>query len=93
MWWKDCNTTSLSLANFVGSVVGFLNVCTIRLVASSLPQLKLDNSACQFQYTSLLKLELHCRRVIVETPIPKAKRGGIGKLNNPAKRRVLPVIL
>ena len=26
---------------------------------------------------------------IVETPIPKAKRSGIGKLNNPAKRRVL----
>ena len=26
--------------------------------------------------------------VIVETPIPKAKRSGIGKLNNPAKRRV-----
>jgi hypothetical protein len=26
-----------SLANFVGSVVGFLNVCKIRLVASSLP--------------------------------------------------------
>jgi hypothetical protein len=25
------------LANFVGSVVGFLNVCKIRLVASSLP--------------------------------------------------------
>jgi hypothetical protein len=25
---------------------------------------------------------------IVETPIPKAKRSGIGKLNNPAKRRV-----
>jgi len=23
-----------------------------------------------------------------ETPIPKAKRIGIGKLNNPAKRRV-----
>jgi hypothetical protein len=28
--------------------------------------------------------------VIVETPIPKAKRGGIGKLNNPAKRNLLP---
>ena len=26
---------------------------------------------------------------IVETPIPKGKRSGIGKLNNPAKRRVL----
>jgi hypothetical protein len=26
--------------------------------------------------------------VIRETPIPKAKRSGIGKLNNPAKRRV-----
>ena len=26
--------------------------------------------------------------IIVETPIPKAKRSGIGKLNNPAKRRV-----
>jgi hypothetical protein len=25
---------------------------------------------------------------IVETPIPKAERSGIGKLNNPAKRRV-----
>jgi hypothetical protein len=25
---------------------------------------------------------------IVETPIPKAQRSGIGKLNNPAKRRV-----
>jgi hypothetical protein len=25
---------------------------------------------------------------IVETPIPKAKRSGLGKLNNPAKRRV-----
>ena len=25
---------------------------------------------------------------IVETPIPKAKRSGIGKLNNPAQRRV-----
>jgi len=25
---------------------------------------------------------------IVETPISKAKRIGIGKLNNPAKRRV-----
>jgi len=26
--------------------------------------------------------------IIVETPIPKAKRSGIGKLNNPTKRRV-----
>jgi hypothetical protein len=26
---------------------------------------------------------------IVETPIPKAKRSGIGKLNNPAQRRVM----
>jgi hypothetical protein len=26
--------------------------------------------------------------IIRETPIPKAKRRGIGKLNNPAKRRV-----
>ena len=26
--------------------------------------------------------------IIRETPIPKAKRSGIGKLNNPAKRRV-----
>jgi hypothetical protein len=25
---------------------------------------------------------------VVETPIPKAKRSGIGKLNNPAQRRV-----
>jgi hypothetical protein len=25
---------------------------------------------------------------IVETPIPKAQRSGIGKLNNPAQRRV-----
>jgi hypothetical protein len=31
------DTNSLSLANFVGFVVGFLNVCTIRLVAFSLP--------------------------------------------------------
>jgi hypothetical protein len=31
------NTNPLSLANFVGSVVGFLNVCKIRLAASSLP--------------------------------------------------------
>jgi hypothetical protein len=28
------------------------------------------------------------KNVIVETPIPKAKRSGIGKLNNPAKWRV-----
>jgi hypothetical protein len=28
------------------------------------------------------------KSVIVETPIPKAKRSGIGKLNNPVKRRV-----
>jgi hypothetical protein len=28
-------------------------------------------------------LKLYC-----ETPIPKAKRSGIGKLNNPVKRRV-----
>ena len=34
---KIINTHSLSLANFVGCVVGFLNVCIIRLVASSLP--------------------------------------------------------
>jgi hypothetical protein len=27
----SANTNALSLANFVGSVVGFLNVCTIRL--------------------------------------------------------------
>ena len=27
-------------------------------------------------------------KFIVETPIPKAKRSGIGKLNNPAQRRV-----
>ena len=27
--------------------------------------------------------------IIRETPIPKAKRSGIGKLNNPAQRRVL----
>jgi hypothetical protein len=26
--------------------------------------------------------------IIVETPIPKVKRIGIGKLNNPAQRRV-----
>jgi hypothetical protein len=26
--------------------------------------------------------------VIIETPIPKAQRSGIGKLNNPAQRRV-----
>jgi hypothetical protein len=31
------DTNSLSLANFVGFVVGFVNVCTIRLVAFSLP--------------------------------------------------------
>jgi len=31
---------------------------------------------------------LHNTIFIVETPIPKAKRSGIGKLNNPAKRRV-----
>ena len=30
----------------------------------------------------------HIIDFIVETPIPKAKRSGIGKLNNPAKRRV-----
>jgi hypothetical protein len=30
----------------------------------------------------------HINDFIVETPIPKAKRSGIGKLNNPAKRRV-----
>jgi len=29
------------------------------------------------------------RSLIVETPIPKAKRSGIGKLNNLAKRRVI----
>ena len=28
------------------------------------------------------------QKLIVETPIPKAQRGGKGKLNNPAKRRV-----
>ncbi len=33
------------------------------------------------------------RHRIVQTTTPKAVRGGIGKLNNPAKRRVLPVIL
>jgi hypothetical protein len=31
---------------------------------------------------------LRLKDIIVETPIPKAKRGGIGKLNNPAQRRV-----
>jgi hypothetical protein len=30
-----------------------------------------------------------CSALIVETPIPKAKRSGIGKLNNPAQRRVM----
>jgi hypothetical protein len=34
---KTDNTKSHSLANFVGCVVGFLNVCIIRLVAYSLP--------------------------------------------------------
>jgi len=33
----DNNTNPLSLANFVGIVVGFLNVCKIRLASSSLP--------------------------------------------------------
>ena len=37
MYRKEFDTISLSLANFVGCVVGILNVCTIRLVASSLP--------------------------------------------------------
>jgi hypothetical protein len=32
---KNCNTNSISLANFVGVVVGFLNVLPIRLVASA----------------------------------------------------------
>jgi hypothetical protein len=38
---------------------------------------------------SRIYLILDCRgNIIVETPIPKAKRSGIGKLNNPAQRRV-----
>ena len=37
MYRKEFDTISLSLANFVGCVVGILNVCTIRLVAYSLP--------------------------------------------------------
>jgi hypothetical protein len=36
-----------------------------------------------FGYSHLPDLEF-----IVETTIPKAQRSGIGKLNNPAKRRV-----
>jgi hypothetical protein len=32
----------------------------------------------------------YCQAIFIrETPIPIAKRGGIGKLNNPAKRRVM----
>jgi hypothetical protein len=34
---NNTNTTSLSLANFVGYVVGFLKVYKIRFVASFLP--------------------------------------------------------
>src|ERR1035437_5610093 len=34
---KGADTISLSLPNFVGSIVDFLSVCTIRLVVSSLP--------------------------------------------------------
>jgi guanylate kinase len=34
------------------------------------------------------RLQDEIKQVIRETPIPKAKRSGIGKLNNPAKRRV-----
>ncbi|MGA2780960.1 MAG: guanylate kinase [Smithella sp.] len=34
------------------------------------------------------RLQSEIKQVIRETPIPKAKRSGIGKLNNPAKRRV-----
>jgi hypothetical protein len=34
---KTDNTKSHSLANFVGCVVGFLNVCIIRFVASFFP--------------------------------------------------------
>ena|GEM_PF-253324 len=36
----------------------------------------------------LMDLEIFQKTFIVETLIPKAKRSGIGKLNNPAKRRV-----
>jgi guanylate kinase len=34
------------------------------------------------------RLQSEIKQFISETPIPKAKRSGIGKLNNPAKRRV-----
>jgi guanylate kinase len=34
------------------------------------------------------RLHGEIKQVIRETPIPKAKRSGIGKLNNPAKRRI-----
>ena len=64
-------------ANFVGSVVGFLNVCTtrdlqvIRLVASSLPRLCGTVQLNEFQlvtfrlFTALLKFEFHCRLDII----------------------------
>jgi hypothetical protein len=37
----------------------------------------------------LPKINSRVINLFVKTPIPKAKRIGIGKLNNPAKRRVL----
>jgi hypothetical protein len=60
-----------SSANFVGSVVGFLNVLVtcdlqvIRLVTFSLPPLMRDSSTYEFQFTAFLKFEFHYRRVIL----------------------------
>ena len=54
VWPSASNTKSDPLANFVGYVVGFLNVCIIRLVASSLPP-RYPLDATWYNYTRLFK--------------------------------------
>jgi hypothetical protein len=50
---------------------------------------RVESSILEEQYNLVCaRYRIQSRVIYCETPIPKAKRIGIGKLNNPAKRRV-----
>jgi len=57
--------------------------CYTKIMETLYPQRRVEYYMLSNRY-----LMIFMSLFIVETPIPKAKRSGIGKLNNPAKRRV-----
>ena len=61
---------------------GYLNI-----LKNEPDRFRLIDAACDIDAIQK-EVRRHIIDFIVETPIPKAKRNGIGKLNNPAKRRV-----